>query len=375
MKLSKLTVALLSAVMAAALTIPQAARAAAKVEMYGRADTGLVYTHVKGGDDTLEMRNGRSTPRWGFNMTEDLGNGWKVKGYLEAGYYIDTGANTTSGKLFDRRSILAVDGPYGELGAGRAGTVQSTVAPYSMGLLRYDPFGTSYGNASIGSTFANSSRVSNGLHYRSPSLGGFHFGASYSLGDTDNDSVEWNDKNHTFALAGNYQSKDLYLSLTFANVDSKHAANSRKPDARMYQLGGWWAVTPALKLFAGAGYQSNFSTGGKLSASKLDGVKGRIEDGGFNGESFLLGATYTIGKNKFIADAQYFTGKLARDHDVDFDRTVLAAAWEYWFSKKVIGYVAATQSFTSGKAEKLAQGRGGYVLEATQVFLGLDYHF
>lgn len=104
-------------------------------------------------------------------------------------------------------------------------------------------------------------------------------------------------------------------------------------------------------------------------------MKGRIEDGGFNGESFLLGATYTIGKNKFIADAQYFTGKLARDHDVDFDRTVLAAAWEYWFSKKVIGYVAATQSFTSGKAEKLAQGRGGYVLEATQVFLGLDYHF
>lgn len=49
MKLSKLTVALLSAVMAAALTIPQAARAAAKVEMYGRADTGLVYTYVKGG--------------------------------------------------------------------------------------------------------------------------------------------------------------------------------------------------------------------------------------------------------------------------------------------------------------------------------------
>ena len=369
--------ALASAALASLVVAAGAAgtSAAAEVQIYGRADTGLLYTHVKGGDDTLEMKNGRSTPRFGFNIKEDIAPGWKVKGYLENGYQLDSGNMGTTGKLFDRRAILAVSAPWGEVGAGRAGTVQSTVAPYSMGLLRWDPFATSYGNASIASTFLNTGRVNNGLHFKSSKFGGgFSVGASYSLGDEDDDAVGWSEKSHTLALAGNYQSKDLMLGLTFANIDAKNAGEASKADARMYQAGGWWAATPALKLFAAAGYQTNGATGGKLSSTKL-GLSKKTGLGGFTGESALLGAMYTLGANKLIADVQHFSGKLDRASDVKFHRTVVAGAWEYWFSKRTIAYLAASWSMTSGKAEDLARKAGGYDLEATQVYCGIDHHF
>lgn len=78
----------LGAVLAAA-----GAAQAADIQMYGRVDSGLRYTHTKAtGDDKLEMRNNRSTPRVGFNIVEDLGNGMKVKAYLENGFHLDTGS-------------------------------------------------------------------------------------------------------------------------------------------------------------------------------------------------------------------------------------------------------------------------------------------
>ena len=37
-----------------------------------------------------------------------------------------------------------------------------------MGSIKWDVFGTSYSNSSIGTTFANSSRVDNAINYVSP---------------------------------------------------------------------------------------------------------------------------------------------------------------------------------------------------------------
>lgn len=121
---------------------------AADVQIYGRVDAGFLYEHKKGEDTFTQKAGGRAHNRIGFNVVEDLGNGVKVKAYLENGFYIDNGQFDDSKVLFNRRSILALQGSLGEIGFGRMGTVQSTVAPYTMGLIKYDPFGTSYGNAS-----------------------------------------------------------------------------------------------------------------------------------------------------------------------------------------------------------------------------------
>lgn len=203
----------LGAVLAAA-----GAAQAADIQMYGRVDSGLRYTHTKAtGDDKLEMRNNRSTPRVGFNIVEDLGNGMKVKAYLENGFYLDTGSLYTADTLFDRRSILAIQGAWGEIGMGRMGNVQSTVSPYAMGLIKYDPFGTSYGQASIGTAFANTSRTNNAVAWISPKLNGWKVGVTYSLGDKSDEKLDdstpyedFFDRNHTFSAATDYTGDNLY---------------------------------------------------------------------------------------------------------------------------------------------------------------------
>lgn len=243
-------IAIASALAAAAISA-----SAADIQIYGRVDSGLRYEKISGQDDSLTMTNNKSAPRLGFNIKEDLGNGHIVKVYLENGFKLDSGELSTDNTLFDRRAILAVQGPWGEIGAGRAGTVQSSAAPYSMGLGKWDVMGTSYSNSSVTTTFANSSRVNNSIHYVSPKFNNFKVGMSYSFGDKT-DEAKWQEKQHTFAAAVNYQVENLFLALTFANVDQAHDTKTgkAKSDARAYQVGGWYQMTPALRLRAGAGY-------------------------------------------------------------------------------------------------------------------------
>lgn len=105
---------------------------AADVQIYGRVDAGFLYEHKKGEDTFTQKAGGRAHNRIGFNVVEDLGNGVKVKAYLENGFYIDDGQFDDSKVLFNRRSILALQGSLGEIGFGRMGTVQSSQRPKPM---------------------------------------------------------------------------------------------------------------------------------------------------------------------------------------------------------------------------------------------------
>ena len=176
--------------LAVMLTAAATAVSATAIQIYGRVDAGLMFEDADGGERSLTMKSGgRTSSRLGFNIKEDLGNGNFVKVYLENGFKVDDGSFSTADTLFDRRAILAVQGAWGELGLGRAGTVQSTAAPYSMGSIKWDVFGTSYSNSSIGTTFANSSRVDNAINYVSPVINNVKFGLSYSTGDKDDDDA------------------------------------------------------------------------------------------------------------------------------------------------------------------------------------------
>ena len=70
---------------------------AADVQIYGRVDAGFLYEHKKGEDTFTQKAGGRAHNRIGFNVVEDLGNGVKVKAYLENGF-ISTTANLMTAK-------------------------------------------------------------------------------------------------------------------------------------------------------------------------------------------------------------------------------------------------------------------------------------
>ncbi len=358
--------------LAVMLTAAATAVSATDIQIYGRVDAGLMFEDADGGERSLTMKSGgRTSSRLGFNTKEDLGNGNFVKVYLENGFKVDDGSFSTADTLFDRRAILAVQGAWGELGLGRAGTVQSTAAPYSMGSIKWDVFGTSYSNSSIGTTFANSSRVDNAINYVSPVMNNLKFGLSYSTGDKDDDDAnEWQDKGHTFAAAMNYIGDNLFLGVTFANVDNKHPGGTAA-DGRAYQVGGWYRVVPTVRIFAGAGYQTAWSTGAKLAATKATAVTAD-QKGGWDGYSLALGFEHLFGPHKTLIGAQYFDGELANNSDVDFKRAVYGAAYEYSFAKNVIAYVAVNYSDASGAGSKVDDASAK---DTVQGFLGMSYLF
>ena len=333
--------------LAVMLTAAATAVSATDIQIYGRVDAGLMFEDADGGERSLTMKSGgRTSSRLGFNIKEDLGNGNFVKVYLENGFKVDDGSFSTADTLFDRRAILAVQGAWGELGLGRAGTVQSTAAPYSMGSIKWDVFGTSYSNSSIGTTFANSSRVDNAINYVSPVMNNLKFGLSYSTGD------------------------NLFLGVTFANVDNKHPGGTAA-DGRAYQVGGWYRVVPTVRIFAGAGYQTAWSTGAKLAATKATAVTAD-QKGGWDGYSLALGFEHLSGPHKTLIGAQYFDGELANNSDVDFKRAVYGAAYEYSFAKNVIAYVAVNYSDASGAGSKVDDASAK---DTVQGLLGMSYLF
>lgn len=352
---------------------------ATDIQMYGRVDGGLKLTHHDGETSFTQNAGGRAHNRFGFNIKEDLGNGMTAKIYLENGFYLDTGKLDNSSQLFNRRSILALTGSWGEVGMGRMGTVQSTVAPYSMGIIKFDPFGTSYGQASVGSTFANTSRVNNAITWISPKLHGWKVGATYSLGDSSDDDplTEYTDRNHTLALATDFTGENLYLNFTFANVSWGNAEQTTiDKDASLYGTGGWWRFTPSMKLYWGAQYQKHWSQAAGMGFDFKDGTTVASADmsGGYDGVSLLLGTDYVVGQHKLIGGVQYFNGELSNNSDIDYHLTVLAAAYEYKFAKTVWGYVAATHSFGGGAAEK-EYDKEEFENDTTELFVGINWNW
>lgn len=113
---------------------------AANVELYGRVDTGLMYSDVdvQQGTKTTETKTfalksgANSGPRLGLRGTEDLGNGLKVSFKLENGFYVDDGSFKTGGRLFDREASLSVHGDFGTLSMGRMGGVGSSAGTYDL---------------------------------------------------------------------------------------------------------------------------------------------------------------------------------------------------------------------------------------------------
>lgn len=360
---------------------------AADIELYGRVDAGLRYTNTDK-EDTLALQAGnRSHNRIGFNIKEDLGDGLQVKAYLENGFTIDDGSLDTDGQLFNRRSILALKGSWGELGAGRMGTVQSTSSPYAMGVIKWDVMGTSYSNASIGTTFANTSRVNNALTWISPSFAGWRAGATYSLGDaSDDDYTEYADRDHTLALAIDYTGENLYFSTAYSNVQygaEEHGRDSldSTTSGSTFGLGGWYRVVPSTKIYFGAQYQDNWETAAGIRRSDVAGLVTKNADGavtayddklskGFDGYSLDLGASYEIGQHKLLGSVQYFDGEVSEASEYDYKLTVLGLAYEYKLAKTTWFYVAGTQTWASGKIDDADNDQ-----EATELMMGVNWNF
>lgn len=171
MKKSLLALALLGAFTASAFAEPS-------VTLYGRIDTGLVYTHknldnTAGSTDTFSMDSGVTTgSRWGLKGSEDIGNA-KVGFVLESGFNSDDGTSGQNNRLFGREAQVNISGAYGTLYAGRLASIASDSG--SIGYLGdVSAFPSAYGfvGNQQGSTGTAYGRYDNTLAYETPTFGG-----------------------------------------------------------------------------------------------------------------------------------------------------------------------------------------------------------
>lgn len=165
-----------------------AAHAQSSVTLFGVVDVGVRSVNNTGKGSTTSMSsNGNSTSRFGFQGVEDLGGGLKAGFWLEAGLNPDVGtSDTTTGKLFNRRSTVSLMNNYGEIRLGR------DYNPSGRNSFEYDPFG----NLGVGASFnvsrfavAQSSlylRGDNQISYFLPSVAGLYGQVTFAPGESVN---------------------------------------------------------------------------------------------------------------------------------------------------------------------------------------------
>jgi predicted porin len=361
---------------------------ASDVTLYGVVDQSLLYVHTKDkvtvGDasasvkkNNFSMESGtQAGSRWGLKGIEQLGNGYSVGFVLEDGFTSDNGAE--KGVMFDRESVLFVDGGFGRLYAGRQGSMmQGTGSVAKLGML--SAFGTSYTkySANASSSFIGGGIRDNTLTYVTPKFAGFQVYAQYSMGKdgSENKTVE-NEK--YAALAATYGNGPLNLLLGVDYTWKAHEKNQHPEhpkDAWTVTFGGNYDFGVA-KIFGGVQY---FDKADIDKFADYD-FGDDYDESGFTMKGFgvnlsasapLGGGTAMFGVS--FVDAKQ-NSKLGGVMGVDFTRIRGTVGYTYPLSKRTNVYGAVTGGQDEMKLKGLPVGAKGKT-EFAAAFIGLRHNF
>ena len=375
MKKSLLALALLGAFTASAFAEPS-------VTLYGRIDTGLVYTHknldnTAGSTDTFSMDSGVTTgSRWGLKGSEDIGNA-KVGFVLESGFNSDDGTSGQNNRLFGREAQVNISGAYGTLYAGRLASIASDSG--SIGYLGdVSAFPSAYGfvGNQQGSTGTAYGRYDNTLAYETPTFGGLQGAIMYSFkGDTKasdtnvaNARENSGDADRYLAAGLRYKAGKAAVVLTGdMTMYGNDAANYGNVDnGYSVILGGNYDFGVA-KAFAKVTYfdnQVNVLDSFDLISDSRDLKKAEA----LKGWGAELGTNVPAFGGNFLAAVGYRDAKDVDDGSYKFKRWNAAVGYTYAFSKRTNVYGLA--GYAQEKANALDRKASG-----AQVGFGLVHKF
>ena len=306
----------------AALTVSAGAMAQSSVTVFGVADVSVAHISTSTKSVSGLANGGNSSSRLGFRGVEDLGGGLKAGFWLEGSLSVDDG--TASGFKFDRRSTVSLTGNFGEVRLGRDKT------PAYQNLETFHAFGdtgmgaisghnliTSAGGTAEGS---NPKRVSNGISYLLPKLGGVYGQVTHSFGEQSGNN----------SLASN-----TGLRLGYANGPVNVAA------AYEISRGGTAAAGVDYKTFnIGASYDFGVVTPMLLLASDRGNDK-RVD-------LYSVGVKMPLGAGELRAAYTWYKDK--KQSDADSQR--LALGYGYKLSKRTEIYAAVARMSNDDKASR-----------------------
>ncbi len=355
---------LIAAGVAAALC---GASQAADIQLYGLINTGLSYVHTDADVQGVKNQNKFSMEtskefgsRWGIRGTEDLGNGYSIGFVLESGFESDTGSLDTkvgSSRIFGRESRIDLKGDFGKLSVGVLPLFGSVLG--ADGLFRaIDPIFANYtvGFGSGHVTASNWTRVDNAVSYVSPTFAGLTFYGMYSLKNKSNGDntpgQEGNAESDRYAsLAMRYQNAGLEAILVadttmYGSLDSKALAKAGETDydgsdGYTVTLGGNYTFDNGLKVISFVQWFDNQFLNHKARAGvTLDGVEKIAGKYGLvDGWGASLGVNMPLAGGTVKGQIGY--RDMDNQDDASFKRMLVAAAYDYPFSKRTSAYVMA----------------------------------
>ncbi len=276
------------------------ASAQSSVTMYGRLDLSI---GKNAGSSAKFMANG-SGSRLGMRGVEDLGGGMKALFNIEHRFEADTGAQSNAQRFWTGRSIVGLEGGFGQVVLGREYTtafLQSQLAADPWG---WDTIAASTGTVAI--TGGGLARVRNdsSITYK-VSGGGFTFGAQIAEASDALSSFDKKPFNFAVSYAGGP------ISAAFGHEEYDLAGATQKTT---------W---------------NTFNGAYNLGAVKLGALIGNGKSGGPTGKhkSYLLTATAPLGAGEFRAAY----GKLKSSVVGDVNKT-FAAGYHYSLSKRTTLY-------------------------------------
>ncbi|RDU94744.1 porin [Trinickia dinghuensis] len=254
-----------SVVVGVAITGAAPAFAQSSVTLYGIVDTGLGYQSsqttlgsTSGGRSAVKMVNGVwAGSRFGLKGAEDLGGETKAIFQLEEGFNSATGAQSTSGLMFNRQALVGVTNPrYGSLTAGRQyASYYQLLSPYSPTTWLTGFYGAHPGDLDGLDTIY---RANNTLLYMSPKIGGFTFSGSYSLAGVPG-SVN---QGSTWSVAAQYAMGPVGLAAGFSRINNSTVnGGAFGADSTTSSAGGQAGVSAVTNGYQTAQAQQRFAVG------------------------------------------------------------------------------------------------------------------
>lgn len=201
-------------------TLAPMAVAQTSISAYGVIDLAIQSGHTGGATTTRLDSSSIAPSRFGFQGSEDLGNGMQALFRLENGFNADTGAIANGGVLFGREAWVGLKGRFGQaqLGLNYTPLFQSYVT-YAQGELNT----LGWGNATNNFVFVPVARVANSVRYTSPAMGNVTVRGLYSLGN-ENAAGQPRRLGNTASIGLNYRDNALTVDLDYLQQTYSAAA-------------------------------------------------------------------------------------------------------------------------------------------------------
>ena len=285
---------------------------AADVELFGRFDTGFLFTSNSGqSKDSLQMSSGHTTgSRWGIVATEKLNADWTIKAHLESGIESDTGELSDADRLFGRQMTLSLKSDsFGEIAFGRSGKPLSGSDEFTR-IRPFTPFGVTYSDAGL-LFYGKGGRIDNAVFYQSPKFAGFTVLAAASFNTSLDEKPEWADNTRFWGGSVDWKSGNLGLMIGTEQIvkNATDKAHGEDNPTTLY-LGAYYDFG-FMKLMGGYQRGWNLNRIGCLQNVKIGGKRAQVEN--FDADFYMLGATIPAGKGLVRLSAIYMDGENGRN--------------------------------------------------------------